>query len=273
MSEKTEPYAMAIVQLDHLRAMDILRSNDKTRYYLNGIFIERVVNPQKDTLADGQEVFLGATLTATDGHLMGTGYHTLSYVSGAPVIWSVTDLIKSAVIVQKQNKYMTTHHIVMIQESSDLKSTKAEYVCGADIAETIAGGGLRFPLPAFDIVVNGSFPDYRRIYQSGLKEAEDAAYAVDGAPINFALLTRIDQASRLFTRSKSLPIALSRGTKNGGPRMWTAMDSDPSAQIMGMVMPMRDFGEEGHYRRQWLYDLVDRPMPEDKPEKAKTKAA
>lgn len=205
-------------------------SSEETRYYLQGVHIAPT---------DG-----GMHLVATNGHRMGIlrlpateGYCAPNPVGATPshiILSSINKAFLSAIKATKRE----THFIVIRKETIEVRlvSSRSNW----EPAEVIDGGLVTQTFPASALLVDGTFPDWRRVVPSldGVMFGSRATHIVsphDDAP-----------RARPVTYSGVNPAMFKGMARAGEPAAsfdWNGVDpllvatQDP--RFLGIVMPMR----------------------------------
>lgn len=131
----------AIVDAQLFRAASNFVSTETTRYYLNGVFIEK----HKDG---------GVTMTSTDGHRMFCVYDPdafMDYEGGF-----IAKLDKAALNACKPGRYDSFGRCIMFDYDGNAEIGIRQQSDDVDIA----------PKPihkSYDVLIDGTFPDWRRI--------------------------------------------------------------------------------------------------------------
>lgn len=191
-------------------------SKEETRYYLNGVFIE----PHHER---------GATLTATDGHVLVSIYDAEA-VCDTPVI---VKLSKEALAACKPDKSLVTQRYVTIDVA-------AKSAC----VESGTFNGTRYervnPI-AFspDALIDGSFPAWRTVVKtSTTRDPEQDAKGPYGAPAHVgydpAYLGVFNAIARELSK-KDATLCLTEINRGGA-----ALITFPAAEhAFGLLMPKR----------------------------------
>jgi DNA polymerase III sliding clamp (beta) subunit (PCNA family) len=170
----------------------VAQSTDAARYYLQGVCIQP--HPRGE----------GVTMVATDGNIL-IAAHDPCGVPPVPAAGIIVSLGKDGLKAARKGK------LLMIDP---------------DTGEAIVGGGLwRSPSTT---IVDGSFPDWRRVLPSGDLTATGAAFDVK-------LLSRLGDA--LTNWRKSSHGLTMRGADDCSPHI-IACDT-PDAAIFAVCMPIR----------------------------------
>lgn len=127
------------------RIAALCRSKEETRYYLQGVFVK-------------PHHAVGVTLTATDGHRLIVIHDETGFADECAIVRLGADALKQCKPKRGERR------IVRIETGS-----KDADVCCAE-----ADGALQPFAKAFDIRVDGAFPDYRRVVPK--------AFGAAGAP-------------------------------------------------------------------------------------------
>lgn len=165
---------MILVNADIFRAVSIARSDEETRYYLKGVFVQP--HPHG-----------GAVLTATDGHILVSAYD-LSGVCDTPAIIGL-DRVRLAACKSKPRfgaRYVRCADGALV-----------EIVSGAEPDATVYETQPK-------AVIDGTFPDWPRVIPR-------EPYGPTAAGFNADLLGRVAEASQILRGSKDPDVKLLAG--------------------------------------------------------------
>lgn len=245
MTDETKSIARVIIPLRYAAAMAPFISTEETRYYLNGICVQ----PRPT----------GTVLLATDGHVLGMIHDPDAWAEGHERIWRLGAVAKAATDFLKasfspQQRSALTPQLVLTQVDDRLKSAKAELLPNGTLQDVFDGAELQ-PLAAFNLVIDGTFPDVGRLFPN-----------LDfGAPtpsaFNPALVARIGKGADAFRDHKNIPIAMVPTTDNNGrgPFFWSVPPTaDSPAHMCGLLMPMRA-DEKAFTAPGWLREYAGQP--------------
>ena len=196
---------MITVNYRYFLAANVFASTEETRYYLNGVLIEPCDQG-------------GVLLVATDGHRMCV-IHDEHGTCDEPAI--VSRLLPKAKLRKSQDATL------MI----DKDSAKMISSDGQDLAGFIGNH-----------LVDGTFPDWRRVWP---QETESADFSVNAAYVgDFAKIAKILEVP---------PIVSMQGGDNGNA-IWVSLGVP---YFHGIVMPVRDRNEHT------LPDWIALPTPQE----------
>jgi hypothetical protein len=170
----------------------VAQSTEATRYYLNGVCIQP--HPRGE----------GVTLTATDGHCLLTAHDPKADPATLPAAGVIVNLGKDGLKAARKGQALTIDPAT---------------------GEARIDGAWR---SAASTIVDGSFPDWRRILPQGEMIATGAAFDVK-------ILSRLGDA--LCDWRKSSHGLTMRGADDASPHI-IACDT-PDAAIFAVCMPIR----------------------------------
>lgn len=208
---------MITVDANLFRIVSKVQSTEETRYYLNGVHIEP--HPEQ-----------GAILVATDGHRMIVAHDPLGRADEIGIVKLpryASQLCggKLGIIRTKA----ATHRLLHVD-------AKARSATIEDRAEAPDGTLLEQAslVTAFDVVIDGSFPDWRRAVPKEVGKPESSRPTAFN-PLHLKLWGEIgnDIVKHYKTGQSALRIALSDGASPVVVR-WAP------ETIFGIQMPMRD---------------------------------
>jgi len=191
-------------------------SNEETRYYLCGVFVD-VVNRR---------------MVATDGHRLGMLNMGDGLAKGDDVASFILSNNKDLQRACKASRYET----VWLRCYDD-RLEIIKHPNGANAADYVAyDGAVDMTYPASKVYVDGTFPDYVKILPKELSGLiTDTKPGIDGAPgeivahgVNADLLASMKGPDTKQSAIKLIP--------NGGSP-WLAFNTDE--RFMGVLMPMR----------------------------------
>jgi hypothetical protein len=250
----------ACVRLRHLLAMLPAVSTEKTRYYLNGIYID----PHKDG---------GAVMTATDGHKLVSIYDPNAICVGKPQIWSISQNVAELKAAEKRFKadwkrlsgydaWCRFEDRSISAEQSDFRLALA-YASGS-VTETkpddwpdhkkwdpIIGacdlewdGKFCRPI-ATNVAIDGTFPDYARVFPT--IETDHVTLV-----INSRYASEIGKIVGDFRTVKTAPVSLVT-TGADSAAVFMSACTETGSRLVGLVMPMRgQFDRDLKYYPDWL---------------------
>ena len=206
-------------------------STEKARYYLHGVHIA----PAPD----------GAHLVATDGHRMGVlrllaidGYCAPNPVGATPEHIILSNTNKAFLAAIKDTR-RATHWIVIRAETVEVRMVMGQYVSAP--AEVIDSGLVTQTFPASALLVNGTFPEWRRVIPNldGLMFGSRATHVVsphddapEGRPVTYSGvdLALFEGMARAGEETATFDWV------GSGPILVATQDS----RFLGVVMPRRD---------------------------------
>lgn len=212
--QKAKNMTTYTINPNELEAVALAASTEQTRYYLNGVFIERY--------ADGT-----IALIATDGHRMASVRAKLtkqpaeSFILGSADIKKALQLVKSA---KKEFSRVVHNFIKVVIDVDGLDLLISVVLMDKELSETINTVGT-FNTKAID----GTFPDYRRIVPS--KDGE-GAYHIS---FNCAYMNAFGSMVKLLTGNKCEQVSI-QNTGISNPMIITIPGC---ADFVGILMPMR----------------------------------
>lgn len=200
-----------------LRAVWNAVSGEETRYYLRGVYVESTDS--------------GAVLTATDGHVMlSANLDERAHVGESVLTQKSTHdggFILSLDIADKALKAKTQGELWLYGD------TESGIIQALDVVETPDSPDTfrRVGVVEFSRI-DGTFPDYRRVFPSCAPGEAEAPVVV-----NLALLDSMRKAAALFapTRAAGEPVRITAG--QAGASMLIEFAHAP--HMRGVVMPMR----------------------------------
>lgn len=158
------------IKANILKAVSLCASNEKARYYLNGVCIE----------SDGG-------ITATDGRTMACYGIAAQKPEGADIILSNADIKKLLAVHKLDSKEMGKNIEVVIR----LTLTEGNNLNCATVVQL--DNEPDKVLSSFDSKpIDGTFPEFRRVIPTGDERCGDFS-------LNMALLSRFGEAARLVT--------------------------------------------------------------------------
>lgn len=187
---------MILVNADIFRAVSIARSDEETRYYLKGVFVQP--HPHG-----------GAVLTATDGHILVSAYD-LSGVCDTPAIIGL-DRVRLAAC---KSKPRFGARYVRCADGT------AEIVSGAEPDATVYETQPK-------AVIDGSFPDWPRVVPRG-------PYGPSAARFNADTLGRVADASQILRGSKTPDVKLLAGADGDDGPLFVPISDTAFGVVMPM---------------------------------------
>lgn len=196
----------AIIKASDFLYMSRFVSDDETRYYLRGVFID---------LVNGRMV-------ATDGHRLGllkpfTDEARFACNEASVILSANKTLLQACKATRYEQKWLRlfVDRVEVISTSVNMETT-AEAMRDYD-------GPVAITLPALSCYIDGTFPDYDRIIP-------DTVEPMDSAPFNAEYLSSFsgpvkdEKGIVLASSGKGMPALVA----NGDPR------------FIGVIMPFRD---------------------------------
>jgi hypothetical protein len=199
----------ATVNADLFRIVANFISTEETRYYLRGVFIQR-------------HQLRGVYLVATDGHRMMIVHDE----NGTTDRDMIVGLGKAALSACKPVKREPGERLLQIEDNC-----RAQVMAGMDQSLPVAID--------HDVIVNGTFPDWRRVACPSLDTTAPATF-------NGLYLADFGKAAK----------ELARNNKIGGLRIIGAVDQPNVIRFLGVdhaygvLMPVRD--NRGHDSLPWF---------------------
>lgn len=212
--------ANATVNATLFRAASIAQSNEGTRYYLNGVYIEP--HPHLP----------GVLMTATDGHRLVNVYDAQGTCDSACILQLPPALLKECAGKRNEKRLL-----YVIDGTPSILSCLAEKNKGIAY-EAIISDPLtqRIAVAPGRCLVDGTFPDWRRVVPQSIATcspegaAFDPAYLGDFAKVG-ALLAKADDTS-----AKSIPAISIAIADRGSPALIRFFGVD---HAFGVLMPVR----------------------------------
>jgi len=173
-------------------------STEETRYYLQGVYIEP--HPVK-----------GVIMTAANGHVLTTIHDESGDMGGcSPAIVKLPGKVL-AECKAKKTKRTTTEPRMLVDPSADLATVQVD---GEETAR------------AYRVIIDGTFPDWRRVHPS---QAKDRAGA-DAAFSHLVMRVLVDTAAALES-----PMIMS----NVGANDATLVNFPGRSHVSCLAMPVR----------------------------------
>lgn len=191
----------------------LAQSKEQTRYYICGVYVEPA--------PEGQE---GVYMAATDGHAMVVRYDLTGICTGSGIVSLDASMLKACTKAQK----WSAGSRLIVQGS---KACVAWGVTNEDAAELDFAANNVNAVQMRDTLINGNFPDWRRIVPTVTNP--DAPIAAMDAGI----LERMSAALRADGVAKKENGFLSLTQTDGPLSPVLAIGTDPNA--FGVVMPVR----------------------------------
>ena len=209
---------MIRVNANLFRIANLSVSTEETRYYLNGVFVEKH--------ASGK----GATLTTTDGHRLLSIYDETG-ICDKPAIVKLSDAALKCCKPHKSDPEGSTRYIVVDQASETATiDVRVGYDCLKH--QTVAVSER--------CIVDGTFPDYRRVVTQCVNPCDgkemvpsfDQAYVASFCDIALELWVH---AGNKRARSGAGSVVITGATR--GEAALVSFPHNPIA--FGLLMPMR----------------------------------
>lgn len=206
---------IARINPKYFAATNLFAAVNDARYYLNGVFIE--AHPVK-----------GAIIVATDGHTLGLLHDPDGWVAEPIIVGNITKQLISACSVKGSEKRMTVPKLLYISQSGAVVSSDHEV---KDLINPFAPQSLHMSKIQ---IIDGKFPDYRRVI--GMKREEtDTAFPC----VNSAYLARLSAVAKLLIDTKyGHGVALMSSGRNAKViARFTACELEH--RFLGLLMPVR----------------------------------
>lgn len=212
------------IDADKFWRMYPLISNEETRYYLNGICVQR--HPR------------GASMVATDGHVMGCWLDNMADLpSDHPADGVIVQLPKDALATCKR-----------FARDAEKLGGRAVLRVGADYSATILvwdeNGETVASASYSKCVVDGTFPDWRRVIPDHASSDVTA-----GEQFNSSYIKRFQLGN---------PKAL-LSLRIGKPGMPMTIRNADDSDFLGVLMPCRGFDGD---KPGWLSEHENQAKPE-----------
>lgn len=236
----------AIVRAETLIAIEPFQSTEETRYYLNGTCI-------RSTSA-------GPVLVATDGHTMLVMREPDAHVSGLDTIWKCDAKKRLGALLASARKQPSVGRgeprdlWVDLQYGGPGAPTMTARV--AESIEEIMNGGGEPQLMITDrsLVVDGTFPEYGRVFPKVQPPAKDEPSPWKGpAAFQAQYLQRaVNLAKTLGSSSTGLLIG-SPDTK--GPALFSIVGLP---NVRGLIMPIGTDVQDSLFTPDWINPVAPR---------------
>ncbi|NDG18411.1 MAG: hypothetical protein EB117_09085 [Betaproteobacteria bacterium] len=193
------------IKANILKAVSLCASNEETRYYLNGVYVEQ-----------------NGGIVATDGHTMACYGISAEKPEGTTFILSNADIKKLLAAHKLDSKAFGKNIEVVVR----LTLTEGNKLSCATVVQL--DGEPDKVLSSFDSKpIDGTFPEFRRVIPSGDDRCGDFS-------LNITLLSRFGEAAKLVTGEKLEKCRIICRT-NTGPIEVQIEDE----KFLGVIMPMR----------------------------------
>jgi hypothetical protein len=241
----------AIVRAETLIAIEPFQSDEETRYYLRGTFI--------------QATSTGPVLTATDGHTMIVIRDPAAHVSGLDTIWNCGAKKRLGALLATARKEAGVGRDeprdlwVDLQYGGPGIPTMTARV--AESAEEIMSGGGDPQLMITDrsLFVDGSFPEYRRVFPK-VYEAEQSKDAPSPWKGPFHVQAQyLQRAADLAKRLGSSSTGIVIGTPDPEGPSIISIEGLPNVRCL--IMPVRTAAHDLPFVPEWL---IPAPVVETK---------
>jgi len=176
----------AYISADLFRIAMMFTSNEETRYYLQGVYVEP--HPIK-----------GLLLTATDGHRLFNVWDTLGeMVEGESGIVSLSkDMLKAC---KSKNGRTSSHKVALYIEDSKPQLFRTEQFISEQTPRDIVETGELMSRSNASCLIDGSYPDWRRVVPQSVEASGmpwfNARYVADFEKANAELAAFYGQASK-----------------------------------------------------------------------------
>lgn len=240
----TLPEFCCSVSANIFARVDLARSLEEARYYLNGVFVQPA--------ADG-----GAVLVATNGHFMIVAHDKDAYVNGSAIV-RVDKIVRSELKKETKDRRQMTRRLVATQSRVGVIDVVNGHEASADDAALIeAPTADTVALQWRDALIDGSFPDWRRVLP---KPAEISL----SQPVSFNPKYLPALQAALSIDGQARGVISIRVTDHTSP----ALVVGDLPHLFGVVMPMRARADAT--LPDWTRALPPEPVPTPQPI-AKTK--
>lgn len=237
----------AIVRARTIIACELFQSTEETRYYLNGVCIQGQANG-------------GGVCVASDGHTIIAINEPDGYVSGLDTIWHCDAKKRlSALLASTKKDLLRSGDDLWVDLQYGYPGGPTMTAKAASSAQVILNGGGEPALMITDktLYVDGSFPDWRRVWPKkfGVKEDGSAPDLGGLFAANARFVQRtVDVAKILGEPKGSLIYAVdaSHLEKNGqaGSPMLFGLSFNPN--VVGLIMPIRVDVDATALQPAWL---------------------
>ena len=149
---------MIRVNANLFRIAYVATSTEASRYYLNGVLVE----PHHEK---------GAILTATNGHILVSIHDETGHCDQPTIVQLTKEALKACPLKH-------VHRLLVIEDEKNPKASANIWETDATHWE-IAGldGGSRLQMVSHDCIVDGTFPDYRRVIPKKLRNVAPGAFS------------------------------------------------------------------------------------------------
>lgn len=209
------------VSQELFRRAALCQSKEETRYYLRGVHV---------TACEAG----GALLVATDGHKMIVLCDPAGYVEGNAIVSLNRDMLKPV-------KYVGDARIVIDGGKATVVQRDKGELREAEIKHAQNPGLGSYTHQFSGVIVDGTFPDWRRVIPNGDIGPCNAAFNAD----NLAILGKALGAGGLHAP----PVIKVYGVSED-PLTPCIVFGDPSVQGFAVVMPVRI--DQKHERPAWF---------------------
>lgn len=213
---------LVAIKADLARRIDPARSNEATRYYLNGFTVEPC------------ESGTGVNIVATDGHLLACFRDAEGVVENpANAEWPIIGLDKSALKACGAKSHAT---LWLVVEGDATKATLS-VAMGTDAAEAIGChksgnlAGIEYQATG-KFFIDGSFPAWRRVVPSPELELGSAP------SFNPQLLARLGKCVQSGKSDPFLTIERQKANPESGPMLVNG-GAGQGLEWFGVLMPCR----------------------------------
>lgn len=212
----------AIVNASLFRAVTYAQSDEQTRYYLQGVFLEP--HPHKS----------GVLMTATDGHRLVNVYDAQGECSEPGIVALPPALLKEC----KAKARDGARYVAIADGVASILSANREVNASENHVDVAADARTtRLAVAPGDCMIDGTFPDWRRVVPRNINACSAKGVAFNPellgrfAAISAAIVNAVDPTSRTPYRAMTVSAA-----DEGSPALvrWA---NTPHA--FGVIMPMR----------------------------------
>jgi len=228
----------AIIESEYAPLIDLFKSDEESRYYLNGFCIE-------------PHPVVGVCLVATNGHILGAFHHEGGFAA-EPVIVRLNPAMLQACKRNPNDLYGNRYLVI---DGNDARLIKAHDL------EHAHEGGVEMLMTQGNVVVDGTFPEWRKVIphdysRSTLTPALDANLLKPFQIVSAA-------AGRKAGGTNIAPISIKSACLAGACLVTTSR-----RDFFGVVMPLREVTLETATTPEWARQteadiFVGPPMPQE----------
>jgi len=210
------------------RAVYIASSNEKTRFYLQGVYVTKAPGAQP-----------GVTLAATDGHMLLIGYDPNGTIEG------------EGVILQTEGHKVPGASFKALRKEKGRRTVQFDTEAGG-VAHILNGIGETVAVSLME-TIDGSFPDLYRVIPS-----VTGASPMQAATLDSRFVAAAAKASILHNdETRAAPISF-WGDSPADPVLVTFGASDAGRDLFGVIMPLRSNSSASDGAPAWFRAPVAR---------------